>query len=47
VHTNTGTINVNAKLTIQQSGASPSFTNSGSILINTGDTLAVTGGSFA
>jgi len=34
----------NAKLTIQQSGASPSFTNSGSILINTGDTLAVTGG---
>ncbi len=47
VHTNTGTINVNAKLTIQQSGASPSFTNSGSILITPGDTLAVTGGAFA
>ncbi len=47
VHTNSGTINVNAKLTIQQSGASPSFTNVGTILINTGDTLAVTGGAFA
>ena len=47
VHANSGTINVNAKLTIQQSGASPSFTNSGSIVIGSTDTLAVTGGTFA
>jgi YVTN family beta-propeller protein len=47
VHTNSGTINVNAKLTIQQSGGSPSFTNVGSITIGSTDTLAVTGGAFA
>ena len=46
-HSNSGTINVNAKLFIVQSGASPSFTNSGSITINTGDTLAVQGGLLA
>ncbi len=49
VHSNSGTINVNAKLTIQQSGVSPSFTNTGggSIPIGTGDTVVVSGGAFA
>jgi len=47
VHANSGTINVNARLVIQQSGASPSFTNSGAIAIGSTDTLTVTGGTFA
>ncbi len=47
VQANSGTINVNAKLVIQQSGAAPSFTNSGAIAIGSTDTLAVTGGTFA
>ena len=47
VHSNGGTINVNAKLTIQQSGVSPSFTNTGgSIPIGTSDTVVVSGGTF-
>ncbi|TMQ05190.1 MAG: hypothetical protein E6J91_41210, partial [Deltaproteobacteria bacterium] len=47
VHSNGGTINVNAKLTIQQSGVSPSFTTTGSIPIGTGDTVVISGGTFA
>jgi YVTN family beta-propeller protein len=45
-HVNRGTINANAKFTISQSGTTPSFRQVGTIAIGTGDTVAVTSGSF-
>jgi hypothetical protein len=46
VHTNTGTIQVNANLTLTQSGVSPSFMNSGIINVASGKTMTVGGGGF-
>jgi hypothetical protein len=46
-HLNSGTINANAaNLTVTQTGTTPSFTNSGSILLGAGRTLSVTGGTL-
>ncbi|MBK7908725.1 MAG: hypothetical protein IPJ78_19565 [Gemmatimonadetes bacterium] len=45
-HENSGTIDVSADLTVNQSGASPSFTNTGTLTVATGRTLAVTGGAL-
>lgn len=41
-----GTITVNANLTINQSGTSPSFTNSGTVAVASGRTFTVDGGPF-
>jgi len=46
-HSNSGTININAKLFVLQGGASPSFTNTGTIAIAATDTMAVQGGLLA
>ena len=49
VHTNTGSITLTTgDLTLNQSGTTPSFTNSGSgsLVIPSGDTVAVFGGAF-
>lgn len=46
-HLNSGTINVSAgDFTLSQTGTSPSFTTSGSILIGSGRTFAMSGGAF-
>jgi len=45
-HLNSGTITVLSRLTILQTGTSPSFTTSGAINIASGDSVAVTGGAF-
>ena len=46
VYLNSGAINVNAPLAINQSGTSPSFTNKGIIKLAPGQTMTVNGGSF-
>ena len=45
-HVNSGAIEVNANLSVSQSGTSPSFSNSGTITVGSGRTLAVTGATF-
>ena len=45
-HVNRGTINANAKLSISQSGTTPSFRQVGTIAIGTGDTVVVSAGTF-
>jgi hypothetical protein len=46
-HQNSGTIDIaGGDLTINQSGTSPSFTNTGAVNIGTGDTLTVTSGTL-
>ena len=47
VHQNSGTITLGAgNLTIAQSGSTPSFTTSGTVLVGSGRTLQVNGGAF-
>src|SRR5262249_10320959 len=46
-HSNSGTITLSGgDLTVSQSGASPSFTNTGTITAGSGRTFAVAGGTF-
>ena len=45
-HENSGTIDVSADLTINQAGASPSFTNTGTFTVAAGRTLSITGGAL-
>jgi hypothetical protein len=46
-HVNTGTIVATANVTITQSGTAPSFTTTGQILVASGFSLMVNGGTFA
>ncbi|MGE5743833.1 MAG: beta strand repeat-containing protein [Gemmatimonadota bacterium] len=45
-HTNSGTVALAANLTLNQSGVSPSFTHSGTLTIQAGDTLILNSGAF-
>jgi fibronectin-binding autotransporter adhesin len=45
-HINSGSIDLQADLTITQSGSTPSFTNSGDLLFGANRTLTVTGGTL-
>jgi len=46
VHANSGTIQVNENVTLNQSGTNPSFTNSGTISVAGGKTMTVSSGTF-
>jgi hypothetical protein len=45
-HTNSGTVTVGANLTVNQSGTTPSFVNTGAISVAAADTFTVTSGTF-
>jgi hypothetical protein len=45
-HTSSGYMLLKENLTVTQTGTNPSFTNTGSIYMDTGKTLTVTGGTF-